>query len=73
MVGIAALKGKSVGGKVIKTATDFVDALIDTVNVVAIPCEPFGAPDYIRLSYAISDENIAKGLERIKKFVSMVE
>ncbi len=73
MVGIAAVKGKSVYGKIIKTAADFANALIDAVNVVAIPCESFGAPDYIRLSYAISDENIKKGLERIKKFTDMLE
>lgn len=73
MLGIQNIKGKSFNGNIIKTAADFANALIDAVNVVAIPCESFGAPDYIRLSYAISDENIKKGLERIKKFVAMLE
>ena len=73
MVGIGGVKGRSINGKIIRTAADFANALIDTVNVVAIPCESFGAPDYIRLSYAVSDENIKKGLERIKKFTDMLE
>ena len=73
MVGVKNVFGKSINGKIIRTAADFANALIDAVNVVAIPCESFGAPDFIRLSYAISDENIKKGLERIKKFTEMLE
>ena len=34
-----------------------------------IPCADFGFDDHIRLSYAISMEQIKKGLDRIEQFI----
>lgn len=68
MVGVTNLIGKTVDGVKINGAADFANLLIDKANVVVIPCESFGASDYIRLSYAVSEENIKKGLSRIKEF-----
>ena len=35
-----------------------------------IPCADFGAANCIRLSYAISMEDIMKGLDRIESFLN---
>ncbi len=48
---------------------DFCAQLLEQEKVAAVPGSAFGAPDYIRLSYATSMENIEKGLDRIEKFV----
>jgi aspartate aminotransferase len=48
---------------------DFCAQLLEKQNVAAVPGTAFGAPDYIRISYATSMENIEKGLDRIEKFV----
>ncbi len=72
MFGIEKLIGKSFEGVQINTAADFANLLVDKVQVVAIPCESFGAPQHIRLSYAVSEANIVKGLDRIKKLVEMI-
>lgn len=34
--------------------------------------DAFGAPEYIRLSYATSEENIKEGVERIKKALELI-
>lgn len=47
--------------------------LIEDYSVAVIPCEDFGFDDHIRLSYAISIEQIEKGLERIEKFVKSLK
>ncbi len=47
----------------------FCDALLDTQYVAAIPGGAFGDNDYIRLSFATSDENIKTGIDRIAAFV----
>lgn len=44
--------------------------LIEDYNVAVIPCDDFGFPDHIRLSYAISMEQIAKGMDRIETFLN---
>ncbi|MDR2201563.1 MAG: pyridoxal phosphate-dependent aminotransferase [Clostridiales bacterium] len=73
MAGIGAFIGKTLGGVTVKSASDFANLLIDRARVVVIPCESFGAPEYIRLSYAVSDENIVKGLNRIARMCAEFE
>lgn len=67
---LSALYGKAVNGVEIKSAADAASILVKDYNVVVIPCADFGSPDNIRLSYAISHENIKKGMDRIEKFVN---
>lgn len=50
------------------SANDFAGRILEEEKVALVPGEGFGAPGYIRLSYAISDEMIEKGIERITGF-----
>lgn len=54
----------------IKNSMDFATKLLEKENVVVIPGVAFGKDNYIRLSYATSEENIITGIERIKNFVN---
>ena len=56
-------------GGPIKDSLDFCDRLLAQQDVVCIPGDAFGAPDSIRLSYALSDDAIETGLSRIKSFM----
>ncbi len=47
---------------------DFCARLLETEKVAAVPGSAFGAEGYLRLSYATSDEIIAKGVERLARF-----
>jgi aspartate aminotransferase len=53
----------------IRSASDFARYLLDTAKVAVVPGEGFGAPDHIRLSYAMSLEAIDKGMTRIGEAV----
>ena len=57
-------KGEKVGD-----VSRFASILLEDYNVAVIPCTDFGFPGYIRLSYAISMEQIEKGLDRIASFL----
>jgi aspartate aminotransferase len=50
------------------SANDFAGRILEEEKVALVPGEGFGAPGYIRLSYAIADEMIEKGIERITRF-----
>jgi aspartate aminotransferase len=50
------------------SAIDFSSKLLEEEKVAVVPGEGFGAPGYMRLSYATSDEVIEKGLERLARF-----
>ena len=47
---------------------DFCNRLLDEQKVAAVPGSAFGAEGYLRLSYATSDEIIAKGVARLAAF-----
>jgi aspartate aminotransferase len=65
---VSALFGKkSANGLEIKTASDVAKYLLEDYQVALVPGEGFGAPDNIRLSYALSMADIEKGLDRIEK------
>ncbi len=73
MVKVSALFGKNLGGSVPKTALDVANLLIEKAHVAVIPCESFGAPDYIRLSYALGEDDIVKGIKRIADFFAQAK
>lgn len=52
------------------SAHDFAAKVLEEEKVAVVPGEGFGAPGYMRLSYATSDEVIEKGLERLARFCS---
>ncbi len=60
--------GKQLGGKVIKDSTDFAALFLDEDLVAVVPGADFGAPDYIRFSYATDLATIEKGIARLKAF-----
>jgi len=47
---------------------DFCAKLLEQEKVAAVPGSAFGAEGYLRLSYATSDEIIAKGITRLARF-----
>jgi aspartate aminotransferase len=48
---------------------EFAQALLEEANVAVIPGSGFGAPEYIRLSYATSLENFENALVRIEDLI----
>lgn len=62
--------GKSYKEEKITSSADIGRILIEDLNVAVIPCDDFGIENHIRLSYAISMEQIKTGIERIGKFLN---
>ena len=69
-VDISGLCGKKYNGKEITNAADFAAELLENKLTAVVPCADFGMPKHIRLSYAISLDDIKKGMDRISEFVS---
>ena len=64
--------GKSLNGVVINGSMDFASLLTDN-GVAVIPGLPFHADNFIRLSYAVSLDDIKEGFDRIAKFISLLK
>lgn len=64
------LYGKSYNGKKINGSMDIADLLLSEKKVAATPGVCFGDDDAVRLSYALSMEEMCEGLDRIAQFAS---
>ena len=56
-----------------KSCTEVSKMLLERARVAVVPGEAFGAPGYLRLSYATSIERIEEGLRRLERFFCRVE
>jgi aspartate aminotransferase len=52
---------------------DLAAHILEVAEVAVVPGEAFGAPGHIRLSYALSDEDLQKGMARLRAALAEVE
>jgi aspartate aminotransferase len=64
---VTGLLGKTWGGKVINTSLELCDYILDAAEVALVPGEAFGPSGYVRMSYALGDEQIVEGIQRLQK------
>ena len=69
MMNLSEQIGKTYGGKLIENDDDFAVAFLEQARVAVVPCSGFGAPGFVRWTYAASMENIREGLNRLEKFL----
>lgn len=65
--------GKKYNDTVLESAAQIGALLLDEELIAVVPCADFGMPDYIRFSYATSNENIKKGMDRLEDFISKLK
>ncbi len=58
--------GKTIRGKTPTTSAELAALILDEVEVAVVPGEAFGTPGYIRLSYALGDDDLIEGVSRIQ-------
>ncbi len=58
------------GGKTVENSSDFCTAALEEANVGLVTGDAFGAPGYVRLSFATSIDVIEAGFDRLEKFLS---
>lgn len=61
----SAYLGRTYDGFEVKTDIDLATYLLERARVAVVPGTPFGAPGFLRLSYATSEERITTGIRRI--------
>jgi aspartate aminotransferase len=66
---VRGLYGRPLGpkGRVVNSAAELSAYLLDDALVVTVPGEAFGMPGFIRLSYALSMDQLNEGVERLHK------
>ena len=64
---VRGLLGKTWAGKKINTSLELCDLILEEVEVALVPGEAFGPSGYVRMSYALGDEPILEGIQRLQK------
>lgn len=57
--------GRELAGKTPTTTLELAELILDVAKVAIVPGEAFGAAGYARLSYALGDDALAEGVDRI--------
>ncbi|MEO0293621.1 MAG: pyridoxal phosphate-dependent aminotransferase [candidate division WOR-3 bacterium] len=69
-VNVKNLYGKSYNGCLIKDSLSLAELLLSEAKIAVVPGCVFGDDDYIRISYALSMEDIVEGINRFEEFIS---
>ena len=67
---VKGLLGKPIrgaDGAVANDSAELSEIILDRAEVAVVPGEAFGSPGYLRLSYALGDEDLVEGISRLQK------
>lgn len=67
---VKGLLGKEIRGRRPATSVELAALVLEEVEVAVVPGEAFGTPGYLRLSYALGDEDLAEGVSRVQKLLA---
>ncbi len=67
---VKGLLGKSLRGRTSQTSAELATVILEEAEVAVVPGEAFGTPGYLRMSYALGDDDLAEGVARIAKLVA---
>jgi aspartate/methionine/tyrosine aminotransferase len=67
---VKGVLGKEIAGRTPTTSAELAEIILDEAEVAVVPGEAFGAPGYLRLSYALGDDDLTEGVSRIAKLLS---
>jgi aspartate aminotransferase len=67
---VKGVLGKPINGRTATSSAELAEIILEEAEVAVVPGEAFGAPGYLRLSYALGDDDLAEGVSRIAKLLS---
>ncbi len=63
------LLGRELRGRQPKTTVELCELVLDEAEVAMVPGEAFGTPGYVRLSYALGDDDLVEGVSRLQSLL----
>jgi aspartate aminotransferase len=67
---VAGVLGKDIRGERPQSSAELCELVLEQAEVAMVPGEAFGTPGYVRLSYALGDDDLAEGVSRFHKLVA---
>jgi aspartate aminotransferase len=70
---VKALIGKELRGTTITDTVQLAALILEHAEVAVVPGEAFGTPGYLRLSYALGDDDLKTGVTRMGELLAEVK
>jgi aspartate aminotransferase len=67
---VVGLYGRDIRGRKANSSAELAELAIEEAKVAVVPGEAFGAPGYFRMSYALGDDDLVEGVERLAALFS---
>ena len=67
---VKGLLGRDIDGSTANTSAELAELFLEKAEVAAVPGEAFGSPGYLRLSYALGDDDLVEGISRLQKLLA---
>ena len=67
---VRELIGLEIRGKRPASSAELAELVLDEAEVAVVPGEAFGTPGYFRMSYALGDDDLVEGVNRLGKLLS---
>lgn len=67
---LSGLYGRSLAGRTASDTLELAGIILEEAKVAIVPGEAFGTPGFARLSFALGDDDLVEGIERIAALVS---
>ncbi|MFD1716517.1 pyridoxal phosphate-dependent aminotransferase [Georgenia deserti] len=66
---VEGVLGRTIRGRTPRTSVELAELILVEAEVAVVPGEAFGPSGYLRLSYALGDEDLAEGVRRIQELL----
>ena len=66
---VKGVLGRSIAGRTPQTSAELAEIILEEVEVAVVPGEAFGPSGYLRLSYALGDDDLVEGVSRIQRLL----
>jgi aspartate aminotransferase len=69
---VKGLLGRDFGGRTPQSSAELAELILEQAEVAVVPGEAFGTPGYLRLSYALGDDDLVEGVRRMQRLLRTV-
>ena len=66
---VKGLLGRSIAGRTAEDSVQLAELILEEAEVAVVPGEAFGTPGYLRMSYALGDDDLVEGVSRLQRLL----
>ncbi|MGY1811761.1 pyridoxal phosphate-dependent aminotransferase [Blastococcus sp. SYSU D00820] len=66
---VKGLLGRPINGRTASTSVELAGLILEEAEVAVVPGEAFGTPGYLRMSYALGDDDLIEGVSRMQRLL----